>query len=209
MPWMETTNKLMVHEPTARLRSKTQTNIKWIWGLLRSTTKWVGMDIPDDRPYTVLIPQNMTKLRTASLLPSRPVWIDTKATVAQYPFCEWRSGGFVENQGTGWPRWRTRQALAFPHFKVNDVSCRPLRNSGNKYFVDKKKRASEHIIKWQKRGKFVGDKPDIRCRLKNCANTTGWGKMKNQKSTMLWMTSTKPPGKRAAAGDRELDANNR
>ena len=210
--------KLMVHETDSKTSLEDIANqYKVDLGTIEEYNKWARRgDIPDDKPYTVLIPQgtydeNFTKLSFTA--PPSPVWIDTKeATIAQPSLFVNGVAVVMAKPGDRLATLADRAGIGLSAFlRYNDISIDHSVIPGNKYFVDKKKRRASEAYHKVAEGEnlwAISQAYGVRLKKLRKYNRLGQNEKVNE-STMLWMSSTKPPRENVPQqGIVELDANN-
>lgn len=164
--------------------------------------KWAKRGtIPNDKQYTVLIPQgtydkNFTKL-AISASPS-PVLIDTKDVTAVVSPALLVNGVSVimAKPGDRITTLADRAGISLSTFlRYNDVSIDHIVIPGSKYFVDKKKRrASEAYHKVTEGEDLWAISQNYGVQLKKLRKYNRLGQNdKVNPSSMLWLSSTKPP----------------
>ncbi|HCM77153.1 MAG TPA: hypothetical protein DIS90_12270 [Cytophagales bacterium] len=164
--------------------------------------KWARRgQIPDDKRYTVLIPQgsydqNFTKLAISK--PPTPVIIDVKemVEVSAPPLFVNGVAVIVASPGDRITSLADRAGISLSAFlRYNDVSIDHVVTPGNKYFVDKKKRKaveSYHKVAEGENLWIISQTYGVQLKKLKKYNRLADGESINP-SAMLWLSSTKPP----------------
>ncbi len=181
--------------------------------------KWAKRGvIPDDKQYTVLIPQgtydkNFTKLAISA--PPSPVLVDVKdaAIVTTPPLFINGVPVVMAKPGDRITTLADRAGISLSAFlRYNDVSIDHTVIPGKKYFIDKKKRkASEAYHKVTEGENLWVISQDYGVQLKKLRKYNRLGQNdKVNSTTMLWLSSTKPPREDVPSQGEivELDADN-
>lgn len=164
--------------------------------------KWARRgSIPDDKRYTVLIPQgaydqNFTKLSISA--PPTPVLIETGVASAIAAPMQFVNGVpvMVAKPGDRITTLADRAGISLSAFlRFNDVSIDHTVIPGNKYFIEKKKRRASEAYHKVMEGEnlwLISQTYGVQLKRLRKFNRLDQNDMVSA-SAMLWMSSAKPP----------------